>query len=162
MKALAGSAAAFAVAVAFMAANALRPPTYDFGNGYTWSVVDGNVTVIKNDRGDIVLGPGWIELWGVYPWIYGYIKTNDNYHRFMINTISSQVHFPEQRANCLECVRKEGLKECKYKKLSLPSSVQIGENGLASLFTTIYTINGRNNELGNRLRKSLLPSDKKL
>ena len=39
-------------------------------NGYCWKEIAPNETIIINHNGERIIGPGLIELWGKYPYIF--------------------------------------------------------------------------------------------
>ncbi len=48
-----------------------------------WVLEGGNQSVILNSEGRILLGPGMIELWGEYPYIYGDVEQDNKYSCFL-------------------------------------------------------------------------------
>ena len=60
-------------------------------DNYTWKEVKlhSDITVIVNSNGEIIIGPGGIELWAEYPWIYGMDGEQKTF--FAINMKSGEV-----------------------------------------------------------------------
>lgn len=50
-----------------------------------WVEQDQNRSVLLNSQDKVILGPGNIQLWGEYPYVYGDIRQNDHYSRFCID-----------------------------------------------------------------------------
>lgn len=51
----------------------------------TWRRVDENRTALLDSKNDVLVGPGMIELWGQYPYLYGDLIQNDQYSNFLID-----------------------------------------------------------------------------
>ena len=67
--------------------------TINLGNGVTWKIVKYNDSVLKTSDGRVLLGPGYIHLWGKYPYVVGNILRNDVMIDFMIDVRDYNVTF---------------------------------------------------------------------
>lgn len=63
-------------------------PKYVNLDKYTWELIKGNTTVIKNPKGKIIVGPAIIIIQAQYPLIYGYSDS-----KFIINLEEDKIIF---------------------------------------------------------------------
>lgn len=112
---------------------------FELPHGYRWRIASPNKMIICNNRGETLIGPGWISLWGRYPYIYGTCEGE----RFVINTRRGDL---ERFISCRDFERR-------LKQLSLPL-LNI-DSFRANLYDFIY--DQGNTTRADNFRRAILP-----
>lgn len=70
-----------------------RKTSIELGNDYTWKLLSytSGLSVVVNSDDKIIIGPGGIDLWAKYPWIYGCISNDNGLFYWAINMETKQV-----------------------------------------------------------------------
>ena len=70
----------------------VRPKSIDL-NGVKWRIIKYNSSVLISPRGDVLVGPGCIHLWGKYPYLAGNVEAHGGIRKFVIDVRSYKTSF---------------------------------------------------------------------